>query len=260
MISIIIPTYNSAKTIKRCLDSIVAQTYKDYEVLVMDGCSTDETIEIIESYPDERIKIASEPDKGIYDAMNKGILKSKGEWLYFLGSDDYLFAPDVLEKVSKELSGKYDVVYGEVDAPQLPQECKGEWTYDNILANRCHQAIFYRRTVFKEIGLYNLQYRLWADWDLNYRWYCCPTIRHQYVNMKIAYYSDGGISSKQGDEDYEKIMAYNLLVNGRTVFTVAQRRRLAGEALFHFTEKELKYYVIRVYIYYLRILKKLGVQ
>ncbi len=79
MTSIIIPTYNSAKTIKRCLDSIVAQTYKDYEVLVMDGVSKDGTLEIARSYSDSHIRIYSEPDKGIYDAKNKGIHKSKGD-------------------------------------------------------------------------------------------------------------------------------------------------------------------------------------
>ncbi|MBP5724119.1 MAG: glycosyltransferase [Bacteroidales bacterium] len=89
-LSIIIPTYNSSKIIGRALDSIVNQTMQDFEVLVMDGASTDNTGEIVASYNDERIKFYSEPDKGIYDAMTKGITKAQGESLYFISIDDWL--------------------------------------------------------------------------------------------------------------------------------------------------------------------------
>ena len=192
--------------------------------------------------------------------MNKGILKSKGEWLYFLGSDDYLYAPDVFEKIATHLQDDVDVVYGEVDSGEgvLSDENRGQWSFENIFANRCHQAIFYNRKVFDKIGVYDLQFNVWADWDLNYRWYCNPTIRHRYINEKIAHYSEGGFSSKQGDETFEKVMAFKLLVNGRHVFTIAERRKLADEALYHFTKREIKYYIVRVYIYYLRLLKKIG--
>ena len=259
MISVVIPTCNSEKTIKRCLDSIVEQTYPEWEVLLMDGVSKDDTLSIARSYNDSRIRIYSEPDKGIYDAMNKGIMKSKGEWLYFLGSDDFLCNKEVLKIVSTHFQD-IDVVYGEVESDYgcMVEENRGQWTFENILANRCHQAIFYRRAVFAKVGLYDLRYRVWADWDLNHRWYCCPSIRHQYISEKIAHYSEGGFSSNQGDEAFDKVMAYNLLVKGRHVFTIAQRRKLADEALCHFTKRELKYYIVRGYIYYLRVLKKLG--
>ena len=116
-LSIIIPTFNSAKTLSRCLDSVISQSFTDWEVLMMDGVSNDDTIKIASSCQDSRIRIYSEPDKGIYDAMNKGIDKSRGEWLYFLGSDDYLFNSHSLEDVFKNDIEKYDVVYGDVYAP-----------------------------------------------------------------------------------------------------------------------------------------------
>ena len=87
-LSIINPTFNSAKTLSRCLDSVISQSFTDWEVLMMDGVSNDDTIKIASSYQDSRIRIYSEPDKGIYDAMNKGIDKAHGEWLYFIDSDD----------------------------------------------------------------------------------------------------------------------------------------------------------------------------
>ncbi|MDR2410857.1 MAG: glycosyltransferase, partial [Bacteroidales bacterium] len=85
VLSIIIPTYNSSKTINRCLDSILCQSYSNYEILVMDGLSSDNTLELVKAYNDRRIQIYSGKDNGIYDAMNKGIALAKGEWLYFSG-------------------------------------------------------------------------------------------------------------------------------------------------------------------------------
>lgn len=98
-LSIIIPTYNSASVLPRALDSIICQTFTNWEVLIMDGISTDDTLKMAQSYNDSRIRIYSEPDNGIYDAMNKGINKANGEWLYFLGSDDCLFSKDVLSNI-----------------------------------------------------------------------------------------------------------------------------------------------------------------
>ena len=106
-VSIIIPTCNSAKTLSRCLDSVISQSFTDWEVLMKDGVSNDDTIIIASSYQDSRIRIYSEPDKGIYDAMNKGIDKAQGEWLYFLGSDDWLLNNCVLEEIF--FTSKYSV-------------------------------------------------------------------------------------------------------------------------------------------------------
>lgn len=210
MISIIIPTYNSAKTINRCLDSIVAQTYKDYEVLVMDGVSKDDTLSLVQSYNDSRIRIYSKPDKGIYDAMNKGIKRAKGDWLYFLGSDDYLYDNHVLEEVANELSNRYDVVYGEVYAPQLTDKHRGEWELSQIEYNRCHQSIFYKKTLFKKYGLYSLKYPILADFAFNLRWLFDKSVNAKYINRIIADYSAGGTSDRKDDITFEQ--DYELLI------------------------------------------------
>jgi len=82
-LSIIIPTYNCENTISNCLNSILTQSYVDFEILIIDGASKDTTLEILKKYDDKRLKIVSEPDKGIYDAMNKGLKIANGNWIYF---------------------------------------------------------------------------------------------------------------------------------------------------------------------------------
>lgn len=214
LISIIIPTFNSGKTIKRCIDSIVEQTFHDWELLVMDGVSTDDTLTVVRPYNDPRIRMYSEPDKGIYDAMNKGILEARGEWLYFLGSDDYLHDETVLEDVATHLSKEYKVVYGEVEAPQLGERHRGEWSINDIDYNRCHQAIFYHRSVFKKYGLYNLNYSLYADHDLNIKWLLDSHARTKYVDRLIANYSNGGASATKQDIGYIRDYEWNVLKRG----------------------------------------------
>ena len=99
LISIIIPSFNSISLLPHALESILTQSFNDFEVVIMDNCSTDGTIKLIENYSavDKRIQFYSEKDYGIYDAMNKGIKNAKGEWLFFMGSDDSFYDQDVLK-------------------------------------------------------------------------------------------------------------------------------------------------------------------
>lgn len=193
-ISIIVPTFNSEKVIRRCLESIVFQTFQDWEVLLIDGASKDDTVHIAESFADPRIRIYSEPDRGIYDAMNKGIDKATGDWLYFLGSDDNLYDEHVLDFVANELDDKYDVVYGEVDS-SLPDCHRGEWNLETLHANRCHQCIFYHHSFFSNGLRYNLRYKLLADYDLNLRWFLGKKYSSKYIPVTVAHYSMDGVSS-----------------------------------------------------------------
>ncbi len=209
-LSIIIPTYNSASIIKRALDSIINQTFTNWEVLIQDGISTDNTINIAQSYKDQRIHIYSEPDHGIYDAMNKGINKAHGKWLYFLGSDDFLFSNDVLSKVFNNTLDGIDIFYGDVNSLHLDKRHNGEWSIDTLPYNRCHQAIFYRKEVFNKTGLYNLKYPVLADYALNLQWFLRKDIKKLYLPICIATYSSGGYSEDNYDDalyaDYEKIL------------------------------------------------------
>lgn len=210
ILSIVIPTYNSASVIQRALDSIIYQTFTKWEVLIMDGLSCDNTIEVVTAYNDPRIQIFSEPDKGIYDAMNNGIKKASGEWLFFLGSDDYFFSKDVLSYLFNNNLYGIDVFYGDVIAHHLDKRHLGEWSIDTLLYNRCHQAIFYRRNVFNKTGLYNLKYPVLADYAINLQWFLRRDIKEQYMPICVATFSSGGYSANHNDnafyDDFNKIL------------------------------------------------------
>lgn len=214
-VSIIVPTFNSSQTIQAALNSILNQSMQSYyEIIIIDAKSTDATLNKIDQCCTEQveIRVVSEKDNGVYDAMNKGIKLSKGQWLYFLGSDDTLFNDHVLEDASSFLKDpQLDVVYGNVSSPLYGEKYDGEFTEWKIpFKNIAHQAIFYRKTLFEKIGNYNLKYRMLADWDLNLRWMINKKIRRKYIDVTIANYATGGMSEVVRDEifyaDFQKLL------------------------------------------------------
>ena len=223
-LSIIIPTYNSASLLKDALSSVLSQTFKDFEVLVMDGGSKDDTVKVARSFDDSRIKVFSEPDRGVYDAMNKGIAKASGEWLYFLGSDDRLYDDMVLEKVFSAEEKGIDILYGYAEAESIENEQQGKWSVDKMEKNICHQAIFYSKRFFAKFGGYNLKYRIYADWDVNLRWLLSPSIKKKYIDIPIASYSPGGLSYNRVDEVFMKDFNKNILRYG--FFSLSNAKRM----------------------------------
>ena len=255
--SIIIPTYNSAKVIKHCLDSIIEQTYKDYEILVMDGCSKDETVQIVLSYKDNRIKVYSKPDKGIYDAMNKGIDIAMGDWLLFLGSDDYLFNSEVLSNVSHYLSKDFDVVYGESES-HWSEMHRGEWSLEKLEANRVHQAIFYNRRFFGHTLRYNIQYKVCADFDMNLKWFLNKKYHHKYIPVTISHMSDGGMSSVVKDEAFYKNYGLNKIMYNQHVLTPLYKKRAARQYIQENPNKIIMKFILTIYVYNMIIFQKIS--
>lgn len=182
----------------------------DLEILIMDGTSNDNTLDIVNSYHDTRIKVYSEPDEGIYDAMNKGIGKAQGEWLYFIGSDDYLCDANVFKKVFSKIEITDDIIYGNV-VSKLPEKNYGEWSLETLEYNRCHQAIFYKKDIFEKFGLYNLKYKILADHDFNLNWMLNSYIQKKYIDLSIAYYNCNGISSKSVNDGFYDDLYYKIL-------------------------------------------------
>lgn len=194
--SIIIPTYNSSATIKRCITSIADQKHKDYEVVIVDGNSTDNTLAIINELKSllPNIQIMSEPDKGIYDAMNKGIEMAQGDWLYFLGSDDYFYTNTTLSDVADKTSNSVDVLYGNVQFMPANYSFGQETDVFLIISqNIPHQAIFYHKKCFDDFR-YNLKYKIWADWEINIR-LLKKNYVFSYIPQTIAFFNLGGESS-----------------------------------------------------------------
>lgn len=210
-ISIIIPTYNASKTLSSALESILKQSFSDYEILIIDGLSTDNTIDIAKSYNDKRIKINSERDNGIYDAMNKGIQLAKGEWIYFLGSDDRFYDSEVLEKVSQWFDQGFDILYGNVIFSISQKLYDGKFSKLKLIEkNICHQAIFSKKSVFNKTGLFNIEYKALADWHFNMKWSSNPSIKNKYINQIIAYYYEDGFSFSNPDENFSNDWRYNI--------------------------------------------------
>ncbi len=197
--SIIIPTFNSGGQLQECLDSIRIQQFKNYEVLIIDGLSVDDTIGIVEKnkFIIENLFYVSERDNGIYDAMNKGIEASKGEWIYFLGSDDMIADENVLGEVFEVISKNMpDILYGNVRLGNSREIYGGEFGNERIFEmNIPHQAIFFRRRVFNVVGMFDLEYKSNADWAHNFLWFFNSSLRKIYLNLTIANYSETGLSS-----------------------------------------------------------------
>jgi glycosyltransferase involved in cell wall biosynthesis len=211
--SIIIPTFNSAETLVDCFQSIYAQEFNDYEVLVVDGISTDNTASIIELYANqiEHLNWVSEKDAGVYDAMNKGIKMAKGQWLYFLGSDDQLYDAQVLSDVANYLKTKpkCEIIYGNAYFLKSKIVWHGLFNISLLLLERniCHQAIFYKATIFEKLGNYNLSYKIYSDWDFNIRCFMHTSISIEYIDRIIANYQDGsGMSHNTSDSEFHKLI------------------------------------------------------
>lgn len=230
--TIIIPTFNSAKTIKECIESVIRQTFSEYEILLIDGVSTDETLAIAMGFNDNRIKIRSEQDQGIYDAMNKGIKDSLGKWLYFLGSDDSLYDVNVLEFIYYTVvDGLHDVVYGNVMMIPSNTIYDGLFTYEKMQTiTLCHQAIFYKRKIFDDFGLYNIKYKVLADHDMNLKWFFSSHIKSTYLDRIIAYYSVNGYSSIVRDNLFYDELPEKLIRLGINKFNFFRLKELAIQA------------------------------
>lgn len=210
-LSIIIPTFNSASTIHECLQSIAGQTFTDYQILIQDGESRDHTFDVIRSFqlenPNIDIDLRQEPDKGTYDAMNKAVQRSTGEWLYFLGSDDALHDPTVLSRIITNPAASENVLYGNVQVIGGGQAglahdgaiYDGPFHLKKLLSrNICHQAVFYRSSFVREVGAYNLDYSVCADWDFNLR--CFSRTPFTYLDVIVAKFNASGLSG-QGRRD-----------------------------------------------------------
>jgi glycosyltransferase involved in cell wall biosynthesis len=218
--SIIIPTYNSAECLQKAIDSIISQKFSDYEIVLVDGVSKDHTIQIIEdaktAYPG-KINYISEHDKGIYDAMNKSIALAKGDWVYFMGSDDTLFSNDILDNIYKEIQKEpVDLIYGNV----VGEGSLKHYVHDSmstILSKGIHhQSIFYKRSVFDTVGEYDPFFKVSADYLLTLKIFCDPKFKTKYIDQDIACFGEGGLSSRTFDYTllsyhYKFLAQHNLL-------------------------------------------------
>jgi len=199
LFSIIMPVFNGAGGLEKTIASVLAQPEPLFEFHVQDGGSTDGTVRLLEQ-AGPQVKWASEPDSGVYDAMNKGLAAASGEFLYFLGAGDTL-RPGVLEQVAAALPrASLTYFYGNVYAEAYGRVYNGRyspWKLSRL--NICHQAVFAHRSLFDRIGPFDTRYSIMADHVWNMKCFGDPAIHKIYSELVIADYATGGLSQQQPD-------------------------------------------------------------
>lgn len=262
--SIIIPTYNAGTLLPKAMDSILEQTFQNYEVIVMDGLSKDSTIAIAKRYSekDSRINIFSQADKGIYDAMNKSIIKARGAYLFFLGSDDTFHNESVLLNVFNEIKdADIDVLYGCISSSTYGNKYDGAFTYEKLInKNIGHQAIFFKNTVFDVVGNFNLKYKALADWDHNIRWFFNNKLKYKYIDLVISDFNDGGFSSTYVDVLFEEDRPYKILSKGwnklkqKDIIKIAIKARMIAKSKNNYSQL----FQLNVLLLFFKIRNRLG--
>ncbi len=216
-ISIIIPTNNAIQGIELCLESIKRQTYDFFNVLVIDSKSNDGTAEVVKSFQGKigaDLYLFSDYDSGVYEAMNKGIMSARGEWVYFIGADDVLYDDNVLAEIESVLrDSNIDILYGDVVFKDNGQRYGGEWSLDKLLfsGNLCQQGVFYRRSIFDKIGKFNTRYPIWADWEFNIRCFRNTNLQTRWIDRIIAIYNNSSGVSANEDPIFSKELPAILL-------------------------------------------------
>jgi glycosyltransferase involved in cell wall biosynthesis len=197
--SIITVCLNEGPTIRRTCVSICSQTFSDFEWIVIDGGSADETLDVLENFRDRITRLVSEPDDGIYDAMNKGARLAAGKYLVFLNAGDLFFDDEVLQTVAKAPDA--DLVFGDVvfccenggqRRQNFPDRLNKYFMLKNMLA---HQASFFDRAVFLQYGGYDPSFRIAGDYDLFVRLLCVHRASVFHIPHPLAIFYKDGISS-----------------------------------------------------------------
>lgn len=231
-VSIVTVTYNSAATIRDTIKSVLLQTYKNLEFWIIDACSTDNTLCIIKEYEKDfkgRLHYISEPDRGIYDAMNKGINLSTGEIVGVLNSDDFYTSSNVIERLVSSFNKDIDAVYGDVHFINDGEPDKCIRYYSSNVFRPCllrfgfmpaHPSFYVRREVYEKFGQYSLDYKIASDYDIMVRFFYKYKIRAKYLKMDFVTMRTGGISTKNiqnriliTKEDVKACRKYGLYTN-----------------------------------------------
>lgn len=245
-VSIVTATYNSGKTVKDTIESVLKQSYRDIEFIIKDGGSKDNTLEICREYEanfEGRMKIISVPDKGIYDAMNKGFEAAAGDVIGILNSDDFFSTDDVIEKMVKEFEKDetLDAVYGDIHFVKNEDLSKCTRYYSSKMFRPwllrfgfmpAHPSFYCKKAVFDKYGLYDLQYRTSSDFEMMVRLLWGNKIKTKYIPMDFVTMRAGG-ESTAGLASKKKVnndIARSLKAHGIYTNQVFQMVRYAWKA------------------------------
>jgi len=218
-VSIITACYNSASTIKGTIESVINQTYNNIEFIIIDGASKDGTVDIVSSYGEKISKFISEPDKGIYNAMNKGIRIATGDIVGILNSDDFFNSTEVIQKIVDEFNkSDIDALYGDVQfvKPNDLQKVVRYYSSKNFNPKKfkygfmpAHPSFYVKRTFFEKIGYYKETYIIGADYELLIRFLHNNKLKSKYLQMPFVTMRTGGVSNRS--------LKSNLILNNEII-------------------------------------------
>ncbi len=233
LFSIITVCYNSSKTITRTIESVLNQSFGDYEYLIIDGGSTDGTLDIIQTYKakfGDRLRVVSEKDKGIYDAMNKGIFMAKGKLIGLINSDDY-YESDALQHVSDAYDGyEYSIIYGMLRKIKAGKELEVYlkshlFIEEDMIA---HPSCFVSKKIYDEFGMYSLEYPCSADYEFFLRIRNEQKIKYYPIYEIIANFSvDGASGQTSGYMDTMRLKKDYGLIGGGAYYMIVLKCKLA---------------------------------
>ena len=228
-VSLITATYNSLINIKSCLDSVIDQGYSDIELIIIDGNSTDNSVSLVKKYQQNHtfIKLISEKDHGIYDALNKGINLASGDIIGFVHSDDFLDSNDVLKDIVSMITSKnLDGVYGDLQYVDKfnTQKVIRSWKSCDFKPGLlkqgwmpAHPTLFLKKEVYQKHGLFDVSYRISADYDFMLRIFKDSELKFGYLPKVITKMRVGGASNRsikniieKSKEDYRAIKSNNI--------------------------------------------------
>ncbi|PWD97758.1 glycosyltransferase family 2 protein [Marinilabilia rubra] len=209
-LSIITVNLNNANGLHKTIDSVINQTYTNFEHIIIDGYSTDDSVKVIKKYEalyknkQRHLYWISEPDKGIYNGMNKGIKVAKGEYCLFLNSGDWLLNSDILKLVLKD-NAIEDILYGDIMLEN------GDYTYPDSLsfydfytASIGHPASFIKTDLLFKLGLYNERFKIVSDWEFFLKALFINRCSYRHIRLFTTFFAPGGFSTQKKMTDLHK--------------------------------------------------------
>ena len=245
-VSVITVCYNAVSNIEKTIRSVLEQTYSDIEYIVIDGGSIDGTIDIINKYSNYITRFVSESDNGIYDAMNKGIKLSSGEWLSFMNAGDIYTSSNTLKLFVEEiplfnqdnkstikiLRGNIVRVYPQIKVLSTGITKQKPGLIDMLNNTFHHQACLIHSSLFKEFGLYSTEYKLCSDWKF---FFDCVVLHHvesKYVNMVVSHFMMDGESSLNTTEYIKEQRHYIKKVYGEELSEILYELSVYRKSFF----------------------------
>jgi len=235
-VSVITVCYNSEKYIRSAIESVLKQSYKNIEYIIIDGMSKDSTMNIVKSYEtlfDGRMKWSSEPDDGIYYAMNKGILLSSGDLVAILNSDDFYCDSSTIENVvSKIQQNNADTLYGDIEfvKPNNIEIVTRKWTSSPFLVNSFrkgwhppHPSFFVKKTLYEQFGLFDTSFRISADFDLMLRFL-------EKYRVSTVYYNEVIVKMRLGGESTSSLR--NRIIGNKDVLRSLKKNGISTSLLY----------------------------